>query len=74
MTTNAKVTEFINDQWTRDADKDAYWIEPINNRANGTRLGAMQQWLNPEVSKILVKLVGEVELVNLLAKNGSNNQ
>jgi hypothetical protein len=72
MTTKADVTEFINDQWTRDAEKDAYWIEPINQYGTGTRLGAMQQWLDPNVARILVKLVGEVELVDLLAKNVGN--
>ena len=74
MTTKAEVTEFINHQWDREDDLIEYWDKPINQYANGTRLGAVENWMNPEVARILVKLIGKVNLINETSQNVSNNK
>lgn len=73
MTTKEQVKEYINNQFEFGGNNatQKYWEDPIPG-TNGTRLGVIQQWMSPEIAKILEKLVGPALLIKRIATNGSN--
>ena len=74
MATKEQVTEYLDNQFTHGGNNAfvKYWEEPPVEGHTVTRYGLMTTWLSPEISKILVKLVGPAIMVKDIARNGSN--
>ena len=73
MATKAEVTEYINAQYGEDeAGKQTSMHEYWFGHQDGARAAVVQEWMSPEIAKILEKLLGDAEMVGRLAKNGSN--
>ena len=76
MVTKAEVTEYIDGQFVGDEGTaiHTYWWEDLDGKEYaGNRLGAVQEWMSPEVATILQKLIGEAKMVKTIAKNRSNS-
>ena len=76
MVTKAEVTEYIDAQFVGDEGTaiHTYWWEDLDGKEYaGNRLGAVQEWMSPEVATILQKLIGEAKMVKTIAKNRSNS-
>ena len=71
MATKEQVTEYIDNQFERGGNdvNVEYW-----EGSNGARLGLMQNWMSPEIAKILRKLVGDAIMVTAVSRNGSNKE
>lgn len=71
MATKEQVTEYIDNQFEK-GDNDVnvtYW-----EGNNDARLGLMQNWMSPEIARILRKLVGDALMVTPISQNGSNKE
>ena len=75
MATKEQVTEYVDAQFEHgdDSSLDHYWVSPIEGWG-GARLGIVQQWMSPEVARILEKLIGPALMVSRISKNGSNTK
>jgi|TARA_B110000858_G_C17578012_1_gene369939 hypothetical protein len=69
MATKEQVTEYIDNQFERGGNdvNVEYW-----EGNNGARLGLMQNWMSPEIAKILRKLLGDAIMIKAVSQNGSN--
>ena len=77
MVTKAEVTEYIDGQFVGDEGTaiHTYWWEDLDGKEYaGNRLGAVQEWMSPEVATILQKLIGDARMVSRIAKNRNNNE
>ena len=70
MTTKAEVTEYVNALFVEGEETPAgvYFYQ----EDNATRAGELQEWMSPEIAKILEKLLGDVVMIQHIAQNGSN--
>jgi len=70
MTTKAEVTEYINEQFKHgeDSANTHYWF----THDDGVRAAFWQEWMSPEVARILEKLLGNCTMISQISKNGSN--
>ena len=71
MATKEQVTEYIDNQFEKGGND--YHVEYWEG-SNGARLGLMQNWMSPEIAKILRKLVGDAIMVTAVSRNGSNKE
>ena len=71
MATKEQVTEYIDYQFERGGNDANVEFWEGNNAA---RLGVIQNWMSPEIAKILRKLVGDALMVTPLSQNGSNEK
>ena len=69
MATKEQVTEYMEYQFDKGGNDANVTFWEGNN---GARLGLIQNWMSPEIAKILQKLVGDVTMIEWVAKNGSN--
>ena len=73
MATKEQVTEYVNGQFDEnDSSNREYWEGPISGEIPGTRISLVQNWMAPEIARILQKLVGDAFMVSRIAKNRSN--
>ena len=60
MATKEQVTEYIDNQFEKGGNDANVTFWEGNN---GARLGLMQNWMSPEIARILRKLVGDALMV-----------